>query len=124
MPRDGVVPFDNHAFLEFIDHVQHIDDPVGASSVHGVCGGLGTLLTGLFATGEVDDTMVGLFYGGGFSFLGAQALGVVVVGAWAVIVGFIVFKSIDKIHGLRVPARIEDEGLDIYEHGETAYADA
>ncbi|MBO4663316.1 MAG: ammonium transporter [Bacteroidaceae bacterium] len=110
--------------VEFIDHVLHIDDPVGASSVHGVCGVLGTLLTGLFATGEVDDTMVGLFYGGGFSFLGAQALGVVVVGAWALIVGFIVFKSIDKIHGLRVPARIEDEGLDIYEHGETAYGDA
>lgn len=101
--------------VEFIDHVLHIDDPVGASSVHGVCGVLGTLLTGLFAQEE------GLFYGGGWGLLGAQAFGAVVVGAWAICAGFIVFKGLDLIHGLRVPARIEEEGLDIYEHGETAY---
>ena len=110
--------------VEFIDHVLHIDDPVGASSVHGVCGMLGTILTGLFATGEVDDTMVGLFYGGGFGFLGAQIFGALTVGLWAAGTGFVLFKTIDKMHGLRVPARIEDEGLDIYEHGETAYGDA
>ncbi|MBQ9640426.1 MAG: ammonium transporter [Bacteroidaceae bacterium] len=110
--------------VEFIDHVLHIDDPVGASSVHGVCGMLGTILTGLFATGEVDDTMVGLFYGGGFGFLGAQIFGALTVGLWAAGTGFVLFKTIDKVHGLRVPARIEDEGLDIYEHGETAYGDA
>ena len=116
-----VMPFS----VEFIDHVLHIDDPVGASSVHGVCGVLGTILTGFFATGEVDDTMVGVFYGDHtWGFLGAQVFGALVVGAWAVAVGFLVFKAIDKIHGLRVPARIEDEGLDIYEHGETAYGDA
>ena len=113
-----VMPFS----VEFIDHVLHIDDPVGASSVHGVCGVLGTILTGFFATGEADDTMVGVFYGDHtWNFLGAQVFGAFVVGAWASIVGFIIFKVIDKIHGLRVPARIEDEGLDIYEHGETAY---
>jgi len=116
-----VMPFS----VEFIDHVLHIDDPVGASSVHGVCGVLGTILTGFFATGEVDDTMVGVFYGDHtWGFLGAQVFGTLTVGAWAAIVGFIIFKTIDKVHGLRVPARIEDEGLDIYEHGETAYGDA
>ena len=101
--------------VEFIDRKLHIDDPVGASSVHGVCGSLGTILTGLFSTSE------GLFYGHGWGFLGAEVLGVVTVGAWAAFMGFIVFKGLDKIHGLRVPARIEEEGLDIYEHGESAY---
>ena len=101
--------------VDFIDHVLKIDDPVGASSVHGVCGCLGTILTGLFATEE------GLFYGGGSSFLLAQLFGAAVVGVWAAGMGFIVFKVLDKIHGLRVPKRIEEEGLDIYEHGESAY---
>ena len=101
--------------VDFIDKVLKIDDPVGASSVHGVCGFLGTLLTGLFATEE------GLFYGGGWGLLGAQALGAVVIGCWAAGMGFIIFKTIDSIFGLRVPARIEEEGLDIYEHGESAY---
>ena len=95
--------------VDFIDKVLKVDDPVGASSVHGVCGCLGTLLVGLFAVDE------GLFYGGGFGLLGAQALGAVVIGLWAAGMGFIIFKSLDKIHGLRVPARIEEEGLDVYE---------
>ena len=101
--------------VDFIDKVLKIDDPVGASSVHGVCGFLGTVLTGLFSTSE------GLFYGHGAGFLGAQLFGAVVVGVWAAGMGFIIFKVLDKIHGLRVPARIEEEGLDIYEHGESAY---
>ena len=101
--------------VEFIEHRLKIDDPVGASSVHGVCGSLGTILTGLFA---VED---GTFYGGGFGFLGAQNLGVIIVGGWAALMGYIIFKVLDKVHGLRVPARIEEEGLDIYEHGESAY---
>ncbi len=101
--------------VEFIDRKLHIDDPVGASSVHGVCGSLGTILTGLFSTSE------GLFYGHGWSFLGAEILGVLVVGCWAAFMGFVVFKGLDKIFGLRVPARVEEEGLDIYEHGETCY---
>ncbi|BDW77412.1 hypothetical protein BFINE_32070 [Bacteroides finegoldii DSM 17565] len=62
--------------VDFIDKVLKIDDPVGASSVHGVCGFLGTILTGLFSTSE------GLFYGYGFGFLGAQIFGALVVGAW------------------------------------------
>jgi Amt family ammonium transporter len=101
--------------VDFIDKVLHIDDPVGASSVHGVCGFTGTLLTGLFSTSE------GWFYGFGPSFFLAQLFGAVVVGAWAAGMGFLIFKGLDKIHGLRVPRRIEEEGLDIYEHGESAY---
>lgn len=101
--------------VEFIEHRLKIDDPVGASSVHGVCGSLGTILTGLFAV--EGDT----FYGGGFGFLGAQIFGVIIVGGWAALMGYIIFKVLDKVHGLRVPARIEEEGLDIYEHGESAY---
>lgn len=101
--------------VEFIDRVLKIDDPVGASSVHGVCGFLGTVLTGLFATTE------GLFYSGSAQLLLAQIFGAVIIGCWALIMGFLVFKGLDIVHGLRVPARIEEEGLDIYEHGETAY---
>lgn len=101
--------------VDFIDKVLKIDDPVGASSVHGVCGVLGTILTGFLATEE------GLLYGGGAGLLGAQAFGALVVGAWAAGMGYIIFKALDKIHGLRVPARVEEEGLDVYEHGESAY---
>lgn len=101
--------------VEFIDRVLKIDDPVGASSVHGVCGFLGTLLTGLFSTSE------GVFYTGSFGFLGAQTFGAIVIGCWAAGMGFIIFTTLNKVHGLRVPERIEEEGLDIYEHGESAY---
>ena len=101
--------------VEFIETKLKIDDPVGASSVHGVCGSLGTILTGLFATSD------GLFYGGGWGFLGAQVFGVIIVGLWAAFMGFVIFKVLDKVFGLRVSKRIEEEGLDIYEHGESAY---
>lgn len=101
--------------IEFIDHKLHIDDPVGASSVHGVCGILGTILTGLLATDG------GLFYGGGWLFFGVQCLGILVIDLWAAVCGFILFFGIKKAHGLRVEPRVEDEGLDIYEHGESCY---
>ena len=101
--------------IEFIDHRLHIDDPVGASSVHGVCGILGTLLTGLLSTSE------GLLYGHGWGFFGAECFGILVIDLWAAACGFVLFFGIKWLHGLRVPARIEDEGLDIYEHGETCY---
>ena len=101
--------------IEFIDHRLHIDDPVGASSVHGVCGILGTLLTGLLATDS------GLLYGHGWGFLGAQTFGILVIDLWAAVCGVILFFTIKKVHGLRVDARIEEEGLDIYEHGEACY---
>jgi Amt family ammonium transporter len=97
--------------VEFFDKKAKIDDPVGAISVHGVCGALGTILTGIFATDG------GLLYGGGFKMLGIQCLGVVSVIAWVVVTMFIIFKVIDKTLGLRVDAQTEIEGLDIHEHG-------
>ena len=102
--------------VEFFDNVAKIDDPVGAISVHMVNGIWGTLAVGLFSNGG-DGVGKGLFYGGGFKQLGVQALGVVTVGAYVLIVMFIVFKVIDKTVGLRVPADIEIDGLDIHEHG-------
>jgi len=101
--------------VEFIDRILKIDDPVGASAVHGVCGFLGTLLTGLFAVEQ------GWFFGAGPDFFFAQVFGAVVVSCWAALMGFVVFKGLDLVHGLRVPPRVEEEGLDIYEHGETTY---
>jgi Amt family ammonium transporter len=99
----------------FFDQKLKIDDPVGAISVHGVCGALGTLLVGIFSTES------GLLYGGGFKLLGIQAVGVFSVAAWALGTGFLLFYILKKSHGLRVPKRIEEEGLDVYEHGESAY---
>ena len=101
--------------IEFIDRKLHIDDPVGASSVHGVCGILGTLMTGLLATDG------GLLYGGGWDYLGMQALGITVIDLWAATTGILLFFGIKKLHGLRVGKRVEEEGLDIYEHGESCY---
>ena len=104
--------------IEFIDKKLKIDDPVGAIGVHGVCGGLGTLLVGVFA---LDG---GLLYGGGFSMLGVQALGVGSVAAYVLIAMTIVFFIIKKTVGLRVSAEEEIVGLDIEEHGlASAYAD-
>jgi len=101
--------------VALIDKICKIDDPVGAVSVHGVCGILGTLMTGMFA---VDG---GLFYGGGWHFLGVEALGSLVTCAWSFALGLLTFVILKKVHGIRVAPRVEEEGLDIYEHGETAY---
>lgn len=101
--------------IEFIDQKLHIDDPVGASSVHGICGIAGTLLTGLFSVST------GALYGHGFGFLGAQFFGIICIDGWAVLCGVILFVVIKKTVGLRVDKRIEEEGLDIYEHGESCY---
>ena len=107
--------------VEFFDKVVKIDDPVGAISVHGVCGCLGTVLTGLFATG--GTTMKGVFYGGGFRFLGIQALGVLATIAWTATVIAVVFLIIKKTIGLRADAADEVMGLDRSEHGlVTAYS--
>ena len=107
--------------VEFFDKVAKIDDPVGAVSVHCVCGALGTILTGLFATGS--STEKGLFYGGGLHFLGVQTLGVVTVAAYVAVIITIVFLTIKHTIGLRADAEDEIAGLDISEHGLlTAYA--
>ena len=107
--------------VEFFDKVVKIDDPVGAVSVHCVCGSLGTLLTGLFATGVTTEK--GLLYGGGFHFLGVQALGVVSVAAYVAVVITIVFLAIKHTIGLRADKADEIAGLDVSEHGLlTAYS--
>ena len=115
--------------VEFFDKVLKIDDPVGAISVHGVCGSVGTILTGLFSTGgiaEADGTlpvMKGLFYGGGFTFFGVQLLGVLSVMLYVAVVITIVFMIIKNTIGLRADKADEIAGLDISEHGLlTAYA--
>jgi Amt family ammonium transporter len=100
----------------FIDRVLKVDDPVGAVSVHGVCGAWGTLAVGLF------NTETGLFYGGSATQLGVQALGVGVAFAWAFGVGLALFAAISKTVGLRVSRDEELRGLDIGEHGMEAYS--
>ena len=103
--------------VDFFDRIAKIDDPVGAISVHGACGAMGTLCVGLFATDG------GLFYGGGIHYFLIQLLGVASVMLWVIITMTIIFKVIDKLVGLRVPADIEIEGLDYHEHGlASAYA--
>lgn len=109
----------------FLDYKLHIDDPVGAVAVHFMNGVWGTIAVGLFATesSPENDGIVGLFYGGGFSQLGIQALGVVAVAAWAGLTMFVVFSIIKAIFGLRVTEEEEIEGLDVMEHGlASAYA--
>ncbi|MBN2742709.1 MAG: ammonium transporter [Marinilabiliaceae bacterium] len=99
----------------FIENTLKIDDPVGASSVHGICGAFGTLMVGLFSTSQ------GLFYGHGAGALISQMIGVGAIAAWGLGTGFILFTILKKTVGLRVDKRVETEGLDIYEHGENAY---
>ena len=94
--------------VSFIDKYLKIDDPVGAVSVHGVGGILGTILTGVFSPDSGITVIV-------------QTIGTLVVVFWSFGIGMFVFQLIKRTHGLRVPMRIEEEGLDVYEHGETAY---
>ena len=107
--------------VEFFDKVAKIDDPVGAISVHCVCGALGTILTGLFATGSTTEA--GLFYGGGLHLLGVQTLGVVTVAAYVAVIITAVFLILKHTIGLRASAEDEISGLDVSEHGLlTSYA--
>lgn len=107
--------------VEFFDKIAKIDDPVGAVSVHCVCGVAGTILTGLFATGATTEA--GLFYGGGLHFLGVQVIGVFSVAAYVAVIITIVFFAIKHTIGLRADAEDEIAGLDVSEHGLlTAYA--
>ena len=94
--------------VEFFDKVAKIDDPVGAISVHGVCGAVGTILTGVFSP---DCSLV------------TQVIGVAATAAYVFVMALIIFTIINKTIGLRVTKEEEIEGLDIHEHGSTAYAD-
>ena len=100
----------------FIDRVLKVDDPVGAVSVHGVCGLWGTLSCGLF------NMESGLFYGGGIKQLLVQATGAGTAFVWAFGIGIVLFWTLSKTVGLRVTAEEELKGLDIGEHGMEAYA--
>lgn len=93
----------------FIDQKLHIDDPVGAVSVHGVGGIVGTILTGVFAYEEAGVSVL------------SQTVGCLAVVMYAFVAGMALFLLIKYTLGLRVEARIEEEGLDVYEHGEAAY---
>ena len=98
--------------VNVLDKVCKVDDPVGAVSVHGVGGLLGTILTGVFCDSSISGVECSV---------GVQTLGAVVVGAFAFLCGMVIFLAIKHTLGLRVASRIEEEGLDIYEHGELAY---
>ncbi|MBP3462649.1 MAG: ammonium transporter [Tyzzerella sp.] len=108
-----------------LDYKLHIDDPVGAVAVH-FCNGIwGTIAVGLFATTSApgNDTVAGLFYGGGFALLGKQLLGILTVCGWTAVTITIAFFIIKAIFGLRVSEEEEIVGLDSCEHGLTsAYA--
>ncbi len=101
--------------IETIDKVFKIDDPVGAISVHGVCGFLGTVLVGLFA---LDG---GLFNGGGAGLLLVQTYGSLAYIAWAAVTTFVILFILKKTIGLRVSEKEEIEGLDVHEHGMAAF---
>lgn len=103
----------------FLDNKLHVDDPVGAVAVHMMNGIWGTIAVGLFATksAPLNDTYVGLFYGGGFKLLGIQLLGLISVIAWTAVTITLAFLAIKATLGLRVTEEEEIVGLDSKEHG-------
>ncbi len=118
------------ASILFIDKYLRIDDPVGAISVHGVCGAFGTLGVGLFATGDygagingVAAAPIGFFHGGGFDQLGAQLIGVMANLLWVFPASLAGFLLVERTIGNRVSARAEIEGLDVPEMGVLGYVD-
>lgn len=108
----------------FFDRI-HVDDPVGATSVHLCCGVFGTVCIGLFAKEGVTtlSTKNGLFYGGGAGLLGTQLLGIVAVGTFVFITSALLWLALKKTVGIRVTCEEELAGLDVGEHGNRAYPD-
>jgi Amt family ammonium transporter len=107
--------------VEFIDKVLRVDDPVGASSVHLVCGIFGTIAVGIWGNAEADG-VVGLLHGGGFTQLWKQFAGIAAVGAWAALTSLVLFLIIKASVGLRVSPKAEAVGLDLSEHKAEAYS--
>lgn len=113
--------------VSFFDSIK-IDDPVGATSVHLVCGILGTLAVGIFANpnnlaqGGGEDAIAGLLYGGGVAQLINQIIGVLAVGAFTLIFSAVVWGILKATLGMRVSIEEEVNGLDIGEHGMEAYS--
>lgn len=111
--------------VEFLERKAKIDDPVGAIPVHGMCGAAGTILTGIFSTNEgLWAAAAGkVTWASGFRFFGVQILGVIAVTAWVGVTITLTFWLLKKFMGLRVSAREEIGGLDLYEHNlVSAYA--
>ena len=108
----------------FFDRAK-IDDPVGATSVHLVCGVFGTICVGLFAESGVTSlsTVNGLFFGGGFTLLTTELVGILSVGVFVFVSSALVWVLLKKTIGIRVSLEEEIEGLDIGEHGNSAYPD-
>jgi Amt family ammonium transporter len=104
----------------FIDHYLKIDDPVGAISVHGVCGVFGTLAIGIFSTAPGSE---GLLYGGGLSLLATQFIGVTIAASSAFGLAYLTFAALKNTLGLKVEDHEEIHGLDEMEHGVSAYLD-
>jgi Amt family ammonium transporter len=108
-----------------------IDDPIGAVPVHGVCGIWGTLSLGLFASGQYGVTgalgpdnsapLTGLFYGGGLTVLKAQIIGSACVTVATFAVAMVVMLAVNALGMLRLPAEMESYGMDLHEHGISAY---
>jgi Amt family ammonium transporter len=116
------------AAVAFFDRLR-IDDPVGAISVHGVCGAFGTLMVGVFAAPDLVERAglggdEGIWYGGGLTQLGRQALGVGANFAWVVCTALVLFAAIKYTIGLRVSAEEEAAGLDVSEHGAPGYGES
>lgn len=96
------------------------DDALDAFGVHGVGGVIGSILTGVFATAAVTGAAKGALYGDWHQ-LGVQCIATLFAIVYSGVITFVLFKLVDKTMGIRVDKRVEEEGLDIYEHGETAY---
>ena len=101
--------------IEFVDHKLHVDDVVGAVSLHGVCGSAGVLMGGLLSTED------GLLYGFGASRFLAQLIGLVSIWAFVAVFAGLTFFLLKHTIGIRVPKEVEMLGLDIHEHGMRAY---
>lgn len=97
--------------IEFIDHICKVDDPVGAISVHGLCGAFGTIMTGVFSVEK------GVIYTGRFNFLGVQLIGVLSVAVYGLAVMTLLFVILKHTVGIRVSEKAEIMGLDRSEHG-------
>ena len=113
--------------IPFIDTKLKVDDPVGAISVHGICGLWGTIAVGLFASDtSAGAELLGLFYGGGLKALGVQALGAVSLIAWAAIIGSILFVVLKKAGLLRAKPQEElkvltQQNMVLHQHMQTSF---
>lgn len=120
-----------YAGVMFNENVLKVDDPVGAIAVHGYTGSWGLIAVGLFALGTGEGSIfegaaytaetAGLFYGGGVQLLMIQIVAVILSIVWAFGISLIIFKILDVVIGLRVSEEHEIEGLDVVEHGISAY---